>query len=76
MSVPPVPPPRRSADAPQTAVELPLPRQAATDPEWHERRRVLLRQLRARRAMSLARRSAVARTAVLLRSISYPDQRR
>jgi hypothetical protein len=76
MLVPSVPPPRRGADAPPTAaVELPLPREEEIDPERQERRRVLLRQIRARRAMALARKSAVARTAVLLRSIGYPDQR-
>jgi len=76
MSVLPVPPPRRDADAPpaQAAVELPHPREEI-DPVRQERRRALLRQIRARRAMALARKSAVARTAVLLRSIGYPDQR-
>ncbi|WP_020573120.1 hypothetical protein [Actinopolymorpha alba] len=40
-----------------------------------QRRRVLLRQVRARRASSFARRSAMVRTGVLLRSIGYHDDR-
>ncbi|MBE1611121.1 hypothetical protein [Actinopolymorpha pittospori] len=40
-----------------------------------QRRQVVLRHVRARRASSLARKSAVARTAVLLRSTSYHEAR-
>jgi hypothetical protein len=38
-----------------------------------QRRRDVLRYVRARRASVTARRSAIARTAVLLRSIGYHD---
>ncbi len=40
-----------------------------------QRRKLLLRHVRARRASLVARRSAVARTAALLRSIGYHDMR-
>jgi hypothetical protein len=39
-----------------------------------QRRKMLLRHVRARRALLLARRTAVARTAVLLRSIGYHER--
>jgi hypothetical protein len=55
---------------------------STSSPEEHDvdvlreqRRRMLLRHVRARRASLLARRTAVARTAVLLRSIGYHDMR-
>ncbi|NYH89552.1 hypothetical protein [Actinopolymorpha rutila] len=39
-----------------------------------QRRRAVLRQVRARQASAVARRSAIARTAVLLRSANYHER--
>ncbi|MEQ7005248.1 hypothetical protein ABN028_03510 [Actinopolymorpha sp. B17G11] len=55
-----------------------IPQQATEDDAGalrEQRRRIVLRHVRSRAASRLARRSAVIRTAVLLRSIGYHDER-